>query len=80
MPSKSTRRAQRAKLSDNTTVPESSVPKIRRSIPDSVRALGISRAKIYQRIKEGALHPVYDGRRIFLTDDELRRYAETSRP
>jgi hypothetical protein len=53
--------------------------KPRYTLPESSVLLGISLALVYRRIAEGALLTVHDGRRTLVTDDELRRYASTSR-
>jgi hypothetical protein len=54
--------------------------KPRYAVPESLVLLGISRGLLFQRIEQGALSVVRDGRRIFLTDDEIRRYCASSRP
>jgi len=42
--------------------------------------LGLSRAKGYQRVKEGRLNVTYDGGTPFLTAAEIDRYAAASQP
>ena len=54
--------------------------KIRYRYAEAAQLLGISRAKVYRRIREGRLTPVYDGSQPFLTHDELMRYANTAQP
>jgi excisionase family DNA binding protein len=56
-------------------------------IAEVARILRISRATLYQRIRVGAIKTHKDGRRTFVTVEELRRYAtpvthtkETSKP
>lgn len=53
--------------------------KPRYSLPESSVLLGISLALVHKRVAEGALHTVRDGRRTLVTDEEIRRYATTSR-
>jgi excisionase family DNA binding protein len=60
--------------------PRAEPPKIRHSLPEAAYLLGISLSLLYQRIEQGHLRPVHDGRRSLVTDDEIRRYAECSRP
>jgi excisionase family DNA binding protein len=64
----------------NAVTPKDVPPKLRHSITEAAQMLGISRALVYQRIEQGHLTPVHDGRRILVTDAEIRRYAEISRP
>lgn len=54
--------------------------KFRYRYADAADLLGISKAKIYRRIREGRLHPVYDGSQPFLTHEELARYAAQNTP
>ena len=54
--------------------------KLRYRIPEAAEQLGISRAKVYRRIREGHLKPVYDGAQPFLTHEELQRYAQANLP
>ena len=54
--------------------------KIRYRYAEAAQVLGISRAKIYRRIREGRLTPVLDGAQPFLTHEELMRYASTNQP
>jgi len=54
--------------------------KLRYRYTEAAEVLGISRAKIYRRIREGRLTPVYDGSQPFLTHEELTRYANTAQP
>jgi hypothetical protein len=76
MPKKS-RRASRAKSPNKVQVTLGS--KARYAIPEASVLLGISERLLYQRIAEGALTTVTDGRRRFMTDAEIRRYGESSR-
>lgn len=41
--------------------------------------LGISVAQLEKRVAQGALKTITDGRRRFVSDAEVRRYAEQSR-
>ena len=52
-----------------------SLPQLRFDISEVVHILRISRATLYQRIRVGAITAQKDGRRTFITADELRRYA-----
>ena len=54
--------------------------KLRYRYTEAAEVLGISRAKIYRRIREGRLHPVYDGAQPFLSHEELQRYANEAQP
>lgn len=54
--------------------------KIRYRYAEAAEVLGISKAKIYRRIREGRLTPVYDGAQPFLTHEELMRYANEAQP
>lgn len=54
------------------------ITKIRHKLPDACKLLGISLGFLYERIQEGALKTVTDGRRRYITDAELRRYGEQS--
>lgn len=52
-----------------------SLPQLRFDIPEVARILRISRATLYQRIRAGAIKIHKDGRRTFVTAEELLRYA-----
>ena len=54
--------------------------KLRYRYTEAAEVLGISKAKIYRRIREGRLTPVYDGTQPFLTHEELMRYASSTQP
>ena len=54
--------------------------KLRYRYAEAAEVLGISKAKIYRRIREGRLTPVYDGAQPFLTHEELCRYANAPQP
>jgi len=54
--------------------------KLRYRITEAAEQLGISRAKVYRRIREGRLTPVYDGAQPFLTHEELTRYSHEEQP
>lgn len=53
--------------------------KPRYTLPEASVLLGISLALVYKRMREGALRVVRDGHRTLITEDEIRRYATTSR-
>jgi hypothetical protein len=48
--------------------------KIAHTIPETVRASGISRSAIYLALKTGALHARKYGTRTIIEDAELRRF------
>lgn len=50
----------------------------RNTIPEVIAALKISRPTVYDRIKRGLLHIVKDGRRSFVTGEELERYLSAA--
>jgi excisionase family DNA binding protein len=54
--------------------------KLRYRYAEAAEVLGISKAKIYRRIAEGRLTPVYDGSQPFLTHEEVTRYAHQAQP
>jgi hypothetical protein len=53
---------------------------VRYGAAEAMEILGISRTHFYKRVAEGRLHLVYDGKRPYVTEKELRRYARTSHP
>ncbi len=54
--------------------------KPRYTLAEAFELLGLSRSKGYVRIRDGSLKTVIDGDRQYVTDAELRRYAESSHP
>jgi excisionase family DNA binding protein len=54
----------------------SSVLPLRLRIPEAAEALRISRARLYEKIRDGQIRVVKDGRSTFILPDELRRYVE----
>lgn len=54
-------------------VPEP-LPQLRFSIPEAARILRLSRATLYVRIGAGHLKAQRDGRRRYITAEELHRY------
>ena len=54
--------------------------KLRYRYAEAAEVLGISKAKVYRRIREGRLTPVYDGMQPFLLHDDLVRYATEQQP
>ncbi len=54
--------------------------KPRYPLVEGLKLLGLSRAKGYVRIREGRLHPIYDGGTPFLTATEIDRYAGQTHP
>ena len=51
------------------------LPHLRFEIPEAARILRISRATLYERIREGLITTQEDGRRTFITAAELQRYV-----
>ena len=47
------------------------------SIPDTVEAIGLSRAMIYELIRDGELTVTKVGRRTFITRTELERFVNS---
>ena len=56
-----------------------SLPQLRFEISEVAKILRISRATLYQRIREGRLFIHKDGRRSFVAADELLRYVNAQR-
>lgn len=54
--------------------------KIRYRYSEAAEQLGISRAKLHRRVREGRLIPVRDGAQPFFTHAELTRYAASTQP
>jgi excisionase family DNA binding protein len=54
-------------------------PQLRFEISEVARVLRISRATLYQRIRERRITIQKDGRRTFITGSELQRYVNESR-
>jgi excisionase family DNA binding protein len=55
------------------------LPQLRFDISEVSRVLRISRATLYQRIRERRITTQKDGRRTFITASELQRYVNESR-
>jgi excisionase family DNA binding protein len=51
------------------------LPQIRFDIMEAARILRISRATLYERINAGEIKTQKDGRRSFVTANELQRYV-----
>lgn len=51
------------------------LPQLRFDIAQVASILRISRATLYQRIRDGLITTHKDGRRTFVAADELRRYV-----
>lgn len=65
----------------NAKKPHADVPnliplKYRFSLPDFCQITGLGRSATYDRIANGRLRVVKDGRRVFITRAELIRYLE----
>jgi hypothetical protein len=52
--------------------------KVRYTIPEARHLLGMSVSLIYQRLNAGELQAANDGRRRYITDQEIRRYGNLS--
>lgn len=52
--------------------------KVRYPLRDAATLLGISLRMLYQRIREGKLPTVSDGRRRFVSDADIREYGSRS--
>lgn len=55
------------------------LPQLRFQITEAAKILRISRATLYERIRAGRLSTQKDGRRTFVTSEEIRRYIGSSR-
>jgi excisionase family DNA binding protein len=56
-----------------------SLPQLRFDIPEATRILRLSRATLYERIRTGLIKTHKDGRRSYITAEELQRYVSQSR-
>lgn len=56
-----------------------SLPHLRFDIAEAARILRISRATLYERIRDGRIVTQKDGRRTFITAEELHRYVTPTR-
>jgi len=56
-----------------------SLPQLRSDIPEAARILRLSRATLYERIRMGQIKTQTDGRRSYITTEELQRYVAQSR-
>ena len=56
-----------------------SLPQLRFDIPEAARILRLSRATLYERIRAGQIATQKDGRRSYVTAEELQRYVAQSR-
>jgi hypothetical protein len=52
-------------------------PAERYSVPEALALLRTSRASLYKLIRDGALHPIKQGRRTFLAGAEIARLSTT---
>jgi excisionase family DNA binding protein len=60
------------------SLPTEQLPQMRFDITESARILRISRATLYERVREGRIRTQKDGRRSFITARELQRYIDCS--
>lgn len=51
-----------------------SLPQLRFEISEAAQILRLSRATLYERIRRGAIKTQKDGRRSFVSSEELHRY------
>ena len=56
-----------------------SLPQLRFDIPEATRILRLSRATLYERIRCGQIKTQKDGRRSYITAEELQHYVAQSR-
>ena len=56
-----------------------SLPQLRFDIPEAARILRLSWATLYERIRTGQITTRKDGRRTYVTGEELQRYVAQSR-
>lgn len=56
-----------------------SLPQLRFDIPEATRILRLSRATLYERIRAGLIQTQKDGRRSYITAEELQRYVAERR-
>ena len=56
-----------------------SLPQLRFDIPEAAHILRLSRATLYERIRTGQIATQKDGRRSYVTGEELQRYVTQSR-
>ncbi|HUX74860.1 MAG TPA: helix-turn-helix domain-containing protein [Steroidobacteraceae bacterium] len=55
------------------------LPQLRFEITEAARILRISRANLHDRIRDGLIPTQKDGRRTFITAEELHRYVYPGR-
>ena len=53
------------------------LPSLRFEVPEAAQILRMSRAQLYNRIREGSLKAQKDGARTYITRAELERYVQT---
>jgi len=53
------------------------LPQLRFEISEVAKILRLSRATLYQRIRDGRIRIHKDGRRTFVTVEELQRYVNS---
>jgi excisionase family DNA binding protein len=53
---------------------------LRVGIPEAARLLGVSRARLYEHMKAGAIRSVKDGARTLFTMAELRAFVARNDP
>jgi excisionase family DNA binding protein len=58
--------------------PTESLPQLRFEISEVTRILRLSRATLYERIRDGKIKTQKDGRRSFVTAAELQRYVSAA--
>ena len=56
-----------------------SLPQLRFDINEATRILRLSRATLYERIRAGLIQTQKDGRRSYITAEDLQRYVSQSR-
>ena len=60
------------------STPAVSLPQLRFEISEAASILRISRATLYERIRDGLIATQKDGRRAFIKVEELHRYVNSN--
>jgi Helix-turn-helix domain len=70
-------RRQPSKVTESTSPfrAHAALPALRFDVPEAAQILRMSRAQLYNRIGEGALHAQKDGARTYISLAELERYV-----
>lgn len=60
------------------SLPIEQLPQMRFDITETARILRLSRATLYERVRDGKIRTQKDGRRSFVTVSELQRYISSA--